>query len=113
MKPADERVHWSVKGRERGNTDGRGPSARQREGEGRRRRAWAAGLRPAAWAVARPREGKMECWAAGKEIRPAGRKAAGEFFFPFLFFCFFSKPFQNSLKSVWKYFDFAQNDTMQ
>jgi len=33
-------------------------------------------------------------------------------FFSFLLF-FFSKPFQNSLKSVWKYFDFSQNHTIQ
>ena len=82
MKPADERVHWSVKGRERGNTDGRGPSASQREGEGRRKRAWAAGLR-------------------GKKPGLRATKQRGSFFsFSFVLFFFkaFSKQFKISLE---------------
>jgi len=90
--------------------EGAGPGRQVEEGEGKGNgppaRSWAEGEESGGQAGPRG-EGSL----AGP-LEPKAEKGRG---FPFLFFCFIfiSKPFQNSFKSIRKYFDFAPNHTIQ
>ena len=78
----------------------------ERNGLGGKEGHWGRKAEPASQAGPRG-EGSL----AGP-LEPKAEKGRG---FPFLFFCFIfiSKPFQNSFKSIRKYFDFAPNHTIQ
>jgi len=93
-------------------TCGPGLPVRRRGREHAEPGAGQLGLRPRG---VRPSEGEGGGRAACFQLGQRGEEERGRFFLflLFIFFFFISKSFQSCFKSIRKYFDFAQNHTIQ